>query len=217
MSEPIRDPKTNAWTYPPEWTEIQRAHYEAITGALIHEQREGERIAKAGEALLSSPEMTLAKMRIKVDEAKHDREVSERRMKGEAAWLIERQRLGASVRRLDSREGDVIIQAAMTAAEAEEANESAARLLEAAIASAKPGASEAEQLAAKARGLREYAARQHDRIFDKCAVGGLDAAGSRARLKMLVERYADILPHLRRLRDEMLNGAAVAEEKDFAP
>lgn len=217
MNAPIYSADTSSWMYPPQWSDAQRVQWEAATGQLIHEKREGARVDAAVDTLLSSPEMIIAAKRIEVDEAKRARETAERRGKGEAAWLLERARLGATIDRLDTVEGDVIIVATMTTDEIESADEAAQRLLDAARATVGAKATEKEKLDAEMRGLKEYAAKQHDRLLLKCSVGGLDAKASGERLRDLTKRYPTLFPLLRSIRNKLINGQRSDEEKDSAP
>lgn len=216
-TSPTQDPATLAWTYPPAWTEDQRVAWEHATGELVAATKLLETTVAGCAAALATPEALLAETRARVLEAKRGADRLRRATAGQLAWVQAAVTHGLDVARLDSTEGDVIIQLYMTDTEVDHANERANRLLLAARKSASPDADEKARSAAELRGRHEHEQAHLDEVLKKCTVGGLDPSASAERLRYLTGRYASLAIRLVSIRDELVMGYRVREAKDSAP
>ncbi len=215
-TSPTQDPATLAWTYPAAWTEDQRTQWEHATGELKAVTIALEAAVTGAAAALASPDALLTQTRAAVLEAKRSADALRRSTAGQLAWIQAVVAHGADVARIDTVEGDVLIMLYMTEAEVDHANARADRLLATARASAPADDAKARE-AAEIRGLHEHAAAHLDEVLKKTTVGGLDEKASAERLRYLTGRYAGLSTRLTRMRDALVMGFRVREEKDSAP
>lgn len=206
-----------SWSYPPSFTPEHRVRFEHSHGELAATTKALDAAVAGSAAALASPDALIAEAQARVAEAKRTVDRLRRATAGQLAWVQASIAHGADVARLDSEEGDVIIQLYMAPAEIDAANAAANRLLAAAQANVAPNADQKTRDAAHAIGLHDHQAKHLDLVLAKCTVGGLGPDESRERLKYLVKRYAGIGVMLTKIRDELVMGFRVREEKDFAP
>lgn len=204
------------WTYPDAWTVDDRAAWEGTVGQGIHETAERERIEAASKAALLSPALLLAAKRAEVDEAKRQREMAQRRARGQVAWVQARAAHGADVDMFETIEGDFVIVLFMDSDEVKAAERKVELLRDAAIASVTPQSSEADIKAAELRSLSETVGAWKDETLKKVTVGGLSPDESRARLKYLMHRYGSIWPKIVSVRDALIHGFREREGKGSA-
>jgi hypothetical protein len=197
---PVADLDTwaGAWAFPPSWSEDDRKAWAEIQGNKIHETKRLETAVAALDAAANSPATLLANARAEVDEVQRAREAAERRALGEAAWLQARERFGDRAERLNTVDGDVIIQVAMTLQEVDVTNARVGKLVEAAGDD-------------KVRAISEANGAHRDAVLAKIVHPAQD------RVKALGVKRPELWADLCAMRDRLVRARADAEGKDYAP
>lgn len=218
LIEPERNDVTGEWSYPDTWTPENRTTHEEMVGEIIHHEKAVEAAQAKVDAYMLSPVVMLATKRIALEDAKRSADRVRRQAEGVQAWIEARVRHGANVRKIDmDEEGDRIIMLRMPEAAILASIKRAQDLQRVEMAALPAGASQADVLAAEARGLESAIGAQRDAVIEHCFVAGLDKTASTGRIRELMAAYFGLWPRMVQLRDEMAAGWRAAEGKGSAP